>query len=109
VTHTLIHSPIPQRNSLNRREENRELREAQILTFGDDAQFRHTPVIECSQRGARVVLSQQVQKNDTIGVIVMCNGSRTRTFARVAWTQPLTTRKTVAGLEFLSLDEERAC
>lgn len=95
-------------NSLDRRSDHRVNKTAEILTFADEARFRQAGVIECSTSGARVVLSYDVQQNDTIGVVVQTENGRIRTFARVAWTSPLNHRSTVAGLEFLPLGMSRA-
>jgi len=90
-------------NGFNRRRAARVLCQARISTFWNDARLQPTPVIECSLRGARVVLDFPAQVNDNIGVVVESAGRRLRTFARVAWTTTLETSKTVAGLEFLDL------
>ena len=95
-------------NSLDRRAGQRVNKRAEILTFADEARFRQAGVIECSSSGARVVLSQRVEPNDTIGVVVQTENGRIRTFARVAWTSPLNQMSTVAGLEFLPLGLGRA-
>ncbi|MFA5506616.1 MAG: hypothetical protein WC314_19045 [Vulcanimicrobiota bacterium] len=95
-------------NSLDRRGDERVNKGAEILTFGIDTKFRKAHVIECSQDGARVVLSQAVSANEVIGVVVIRGRFRTRTFARVAWTQSINSARTVAGLEFMKLGYDRA-
>lgn len=88
-------------NSLDRRVDSRHARQVEITTFGDDLKFRKVAVIECSERGARVVFGRNVAVNDTVGVIVQWGAERIRTFARVAWTNSLQIGSVVAGLEFL--------
>ena len=96
-------------NSLDRRTDERANQEAEILTFGNDTQFRKAHVIECSENGARVVLTEKVSTGDVVGVVVTRGHRRTRTFARVAWTQSINSARTVAGLEFMKLDYDVAC
>ena len=91
-------------NSLDRRTNDRANQEAEI-----DTQFRKAHVIECSENGARVVLTETVSNGDIIGVVVTRGHRRTRTFARVAWTQSINSARTVAGLEFMKLDYGIAC
>lgn len=88
-------------NSLDRRYSERVNTKAEILTF--DTEFRRAHVIECDQRGARVVLTEKVSQDDIIGVVVVRGHRRTRTFARVAWTTLINDSRAVAGLEFLKL------
>lgn len=98
-----------QRNSLDRRDNRRCLKDAEIMTFHNEARFFRSGVIECCERGARVVLGHKADVNDTIGVIVVSEGRRMRTFARVAWTKKLNASTTVAGLQFLKLGFNLAC
>lgn len=104
MNHTLEHK----RSLLDRRNDSRDHFQAEILTYGDRAKFDKAHVIECSNDGARVVLAQKVSAEDVIGVVVVKGNSRLRTFARVAWTSPLNSVRTVAGLEFLKIDYEMA-
>jgi hypothetical protein len=90
-------------NSLDRRNDERVNQNAKILTFGNDTTFRKAHVIECTEEGARVVLSEKVRASDIIGVVVILKSRRIRTFARVAWTTGINKSRTVAGLEFLQL------
>ena len=91
-------------NSLNRRSGERTNLKAEVLTFGNDTSFRKAHVIECTDTDARVVLTEEVRAGDIIGVVVILENRRIRTFARVAWTTELNEARTVAGLEFLQLD-----
>lgn len=97
-----------QRNSLDRRDARRQLRKAEIKTFHNEARFHNSAVIECSECGARLVLGYETSVGDTIGVIVISEGRRVRTFARVAWTKKLNPSTTVAGIQFLKLGYHRA-
>jgi PilZ domain-containing protein len=95
-------------NSLDRRSGERVNMKAEILTFGTDTNFRKAHVIECSEDDARVVLAEEVRPGDIIGVVVILENQRIRTFARVAWVTSINKARTVAGLEFLNLDTNRA-
>lgn len=101
MTHCMLKTRgTEQKNSLDRRDRPREKQTAQIFTLNDSRGFESKPVIECSERGARVVLHKAVRKDQKLGIVVQANGRRTRTTARVAWTSPLCSGMTVVGLEF---------
>jgi PilZ domain len=98
-----------QLNSLDRRTNFRKALKAEVYTLSNESQFTKTPVIECSECGARVVLPYIATRGEQIGVMVLANGRQQRTFARVAWTSPLGTGGVVAGLEFLKPGTGVAC
>ena len=98
----------PKRSGLDRRTNRRRNKKAEILTFHNEARLHKSAVIDCSDDGARIVLGHDAAVNDTIGVIVISEGRRWRTFARVAWVKKLNPSTTVAGLQFFKLDYHKA-
>ncbi len=92
-------------NSLDRRDLPRESMEVAIYTCRPGRAVHPCPVIECSSRGARVVLNEVVALHDFIPLLIQYrDGRRRRVFARIAWTSILAGGASVAGLEFQRQD-----
>lgn len=97
-----------QKKTIDRRANKRQMQNATIHTFWEGTEFSKVPVIDCTADGARVIVSEDLQKNDKIGVVVQSPTGRIRTIARVAWTTRLNEVTLIVGLEFLRLDMKRA-
>ena len=91
---------VKQKNSLDRRTEPRCRQMAQIYTETSERALQYSPVIECTDRGARIVLQHPVCCNEELKIVVQARGQRTKTTARVAWVSSLDNGSTVVGLEF---------
>ena len=87
-------------NSLDRRDLPRQAVAATIYAPWKDNLLKVCPVIECTNRGARVVLSGPVERNEQLSLIVTTEGKRLRTCARVAWTSNLSNGTSIVGLDF---------
>lgn len=87
-------------NSLDRRDLPRQAVTATIYAPWKDNLLKVCPVIECTTRGARVVLSVPVERDEQLSLIVASGGKRRRTQARVAWTSNLSNGTSIVGLDF---------
>lgn len=62
--------------------------------------FSDAPVVECCQKGARVVLSDVLKTGDPLHIILQNPVNTRKGMARVAWVNPLSNGRAVVGLEF---------
>ena len=85
-----------------RRNKVRLKQEASITLRHAKKDFRSFTLIESTRHGARLVMSGKVRKEDGVDFLINIGSKSFEGKARVAWTMPLTSGQTVAGLEFLT-------
>ena len=78
--------------------------EVVVQTSFDGTVFTDVPVVECSAKGARVVLSDFPQPGDAAHIIVKNPLNTRKGMARVAWVNSLSNGRSIVGLEFRRLD-----